>query len=142
MLLFGNPVSRRVIFSTDFGQSQKLIDVWQSFEPVPPVTPFLEDAASLETSALPVILLLFLWTVGLVWIYARVNTSIPGTGWRRGAFFGFGVWLSSFLFFETFTPLNLFGEPLAIIGYELALQMVVALVIGISVAATYRPYRS
>lgn len=141
LFLFGNPLSQRLIYSSDYGQSSKLIDIWKSIEPIPPVSPFWDRVTTIEVKAIPVILLLFAWSVGLAWIYAHIHASIPGRGWRKGLWFGFGVWLSSFLFFEIFTPLNLFGEPLHLIAYQLALELVIAAIVGIVIAGTYRQAR-
>ena len=49
-----------------------------------------------------------------------------------------------YFFFEVFFPFNLLGEPFGIVLLELALEAIMALAYGVTIAALYRvpPIRS
>ncbi|MFQ6673276.1 MAG: hypothetical protein ACE5GH_00665 [Fidelibacterota bacterium] len=63
LVLFGNPLSQRIIYSGEFGQSQKLLDMWRTVEPLPVLTPFMKDLFQVSPRKLAVVGLLFLWTL-------------------------------------------------------------------------------
>lgn len=104
-------------------QSAKLVAVWTELEPLPKVY------------ADPVPVLVGLLGFGIVHavVYRSVAPAWPaGTVPRATRFAGllFGV---GFAFWEFFTPFNLFGEPLLLVGLELGLWAVVAATEAISI---------
>ena len=101
--LFMNPVSQDIIFSESMGQSPKLVAVWTSLEPVP-------SEASL-TPALIITPAIFSL------LFAILYDSVPGSGrLTKGIAFGIMLFGTIAVFFELFTPLGLFGEPLHLLG--------------------------
>lgn len=50
-VLFGNPPIERVLFSSGGAQSQKVLDVWLSHEPLPTVADFLDFAVRAITGS-------------------------------------------------------------------------------------------
>ena len=139
LVLFGNPISRSLIYTSKMGQSDKLLSVWFTLEPSPAVTPFWDEIVIFSGRKLAVLALLFLWTFSLVLIYATVKDALPGQGWRKGLAFGALLWATVFLFFEVFFAFNLLGEPLGLVIFELGLEVGLALVTGVTIAAFYRP---
>ncbi|TBR10476.1 MAG: hypothetical protein EPO62_03470 [Candidatus Nitrosotenuis sp.] len=109
--LFMNPISQSVIFSNNLDQSPKLVAVWNTLEPVPQMTSLFP--ALLIT---PVIFSFF---------FVVLYDSIPGHGKiKKGFAYGIILWGTIAVFFELFTPLGLFGEPLHLLAYELSLWFV------------------
>jgi hypothetical protein len=108
-------------------QSPKLIKVWTEIEPIP----LAVDHPGTITLGF-VILSIF-----HALAYAFIREGIPGKGLRKGVDFGLMIWLFSYVFFEFFTPWNMFGEPVALVGLELLLWMGVALSEGIVIAKIY-----
>jgi hypothetical protein len=122
--LFMNPISQNVIFSDSLGQSPKLVAVWTTLEPIPQMASLLP--ALLIT---PVIFSFF---------FAVLYDSIPGHGKiRKGFAYGIILWGTIAVFFELFTPLGLFGEPLYLLAYELALWFVGLVTVSLVVSALY-----
>jgi hypothetical protein len=122
--LFMNPISKQVIFSTSLNQSPKLVAVWTTFEPVPQLTSLLP--ALLIT---PVIFSFF---------FAVLYDSIPGHGkMKKGFAYGIILWGTIAVFFELFTPLGLFGEPLHLLAYELFLWLVGLIIVSLVLSCTY-----
>lgn len=133
--LFGNPLSERLIYSPEFGQSPKLLAVLRTMEPIPPVGPAWSDLLSLSGPKVLVLGLLYLWAVGLVFIFRFVARSLPGRGWRRGVPFAIILWAIAFPLLEFFFPLNVLGEPLPLVAYELTLEVGLCLALAIPIAA-------
>ena len=124
--LFMNPVSQDVIFSENMGQSAKLVAVWNTLEPVPS-----------EMSLTPA---LIITPMIFSFLFAVLYQSIPGNGMlRKGLFFGIMWWGTVAVFFELFTPLGLFGEPLHLLAYELFLWFVGLIVVGTILGVIYSP---
>ncbi|QLH08749.1 hypothetical protein [Candidatus Nitrosotenuis sp. DW1] len=122
--LFMNPISQNVIFSDSLGQSPKLVAVWTTLEPVPQITSLLP--ALLIT---PVIFSFF---------FAVLYDSIPGHGKiKKGFAYGIILWGTIAMFFELFTPLGLFGEPLYLLAYELALWFIGLVTVSLVISAIY-----
>ena len=122
--LFMNPISQSVIFSNTFDQSPKLVAVWNTLEPVPQMT-------SLVPSLLitPAIFSFF---------FAVLYDSIPGHGKiKKGFSYGIILWGTIAVFFELFTPLGLFGEPLHLLAYELFLWFVGLITVSLVLSCTY-----
>lgn len=108
-------------------QSPKLLAVWQELEPLPLV---LADPG--------------LFTVGVALlgavhglVFRGIVRGLPADPLRRGLAFGLVLWALMALFFEFFAPLNLFGEPLALVALELALWLPVLLVEGLVLSLVY-----
>jgi hypothetical protein len=127
LLLFGlfmNPVSQNVIFSSSLNQSPKLIAVWTTLEPVPQFS-----------SLLPALLIT---PVIFGFLFAVLYDSIPGTTKiRKGVSYGIILWGTIAIFFELFTPLGLFGEPLHLFAYELFLWLVGLVSVSIIISVLY-----
>jgi hypothetical protein len=47
--------------------------------------------------------------------------------------------VTGFFFFEVFFPFNILGEPFGIVLLELALQVGMVAVLGVTIAVLYRP---
>lgn len=123
-VLFMNPISQSVIFSNTLDQSPKLVAVWNTLEPVPQMTSLLP--ALLIT---PVIFSFF---------FAVLYDSIPGRGKiKKGFAYGIILWGTIAVFFELFTPLGLFGEPLHLLAYELSLWFVGLVTVSLVLSGIY-----
>ena len=105
-------------------QSRKLIAVWAEMEPLPLVV----------DRPLPIIMGIIAFGVIHAYLYRWISPSWPPGAVRRGLFFSLLVFLMTFLFWEFFTPFNLFGEPLPLIALELFFWALVALADGLSIA--------
>ena len=124
--LFMNPISLNVIFSENMGQSDKLIAVWNTLEPIPS-----------EISLTPA---LIITPIIFSFLFAVLYESIPGNGrLRKGVFFGIMWWGTVAVFFELFTPLGLFGEPLHLLAYELFLWIIGLVTTSIVLSSIYKP---
>ncbi|WP_316504676.1 hypothetical protein [Nitrosopumilus sp.] len=122
--LFMNPISQDIIFSENMGQSDKLVAVWNTLEPIPS-----------EMSLTPA---LIITPMIFSFLFAVLYQSIPGNGiLRKGFFFGVMWWGTVAVFFELFTPLGLFGEPLHLLVYELFLWFVGLITVGIILGVIY-----
>ncbi len=125
-LLWMNPLTRWIILTPEFGQSQKLINVWKLWEPLPRIT---------QQPSVPMIAGFFLFTLLHVLVYLRLAPVLPGTGWvTKGLSLALGIWVFQYGYFEFFTPFNQYREPLHLIAYELVLQGIMAAVEGLAIA--------
>jgi hypothetical protein len=89
-------------------QSPKLIKVWTELEPIP-----------LAVNHPGIITLGFIALAVIhAFVFSVIKKGIPGEGWKKGLSFGLIIWLFSYLF-EFFTPWNMFGEPVWLVGLEL-----------------------
>jgi len=123
--LFMNPFSQQIIFSEEYGQSAKLVDVWKNIEPVP----------SLMSLTPALIVTPAIYSV----VFAVLYDSIPGKGRiRKGFAFGVIIWSMIAVFFELFTPHGLFGEPLNLLAYELFLWFVGLEIVSITISVIYQ----
>ena len=123
--LFMNPISQNIIFSETVGQSPKLVAVWNTLEPVP--------------SQLSLIPALIITPAIFSFFFAVLYDSIPGKGrLKKGFAYGIILWGTIAIFFELFTPLGLFGEPLHLFGYELFLWFVGLVIVGIILSSIYK----
>lgn len=124
--LWMNPLTQRLILTREFGQSQKLINVWTAWEPLPRLA---------QMPSWPMIAGFFAFTFLHVLIYQRLAPALPGRTWRgKGVSLALGIWVFQYGYFEFFTPFNQYREPLHLIAYELLLQGIMALVEGLVVA--------
>lgn len=124
--LWMNPLTRRTILTPEFGQSQKLINVWTVWEPLPRL---------MEQPSVPMIAGFFVFTFFHVLAYRRLAPVLPGRGWLgKGLALALGIWIFQYGYFEFFTPFNQYREPLSLIAYELGLQGIMAAIEGVAIA--------
>ena len=108
-------------------QSPKLIKVWTELQPIP-----------LAVNHPGIITLGFIiLSIIHAFIYTKIRNGISGEGLKKGVIFGLIIWLFSYVFFEFFTPWNMFGEPVALVILELLFWIPVALSEGIVIAKVY-----
>ena len=119
-------VGSSTVFNDEL-QSQKLLAVWNDLEPLPLVVS--------APQAFVVVLILIGVAHGVV--FALVAGGLPPGRLARGLAFGLVVWLMSNLFFELNGPYALLGEPLPLVGVELSVQFVGAMVEGIVISFIY-----
>jgi hypothetical protein len=125
-LLWLNPLTTRIILTPEFGQSQKLINVWRLWEPLPRIT---------QQPSFPMILGFLVFTLLHALAYLRLAPVLPGQTWvSKGLSLALGIWIFQYGYFEFFTPFNQYREPLHLIAYELLLQLLMALVEGLAIA--------
>ena len=90
-------------------QSEKLIAVWTKIKPLPLVV----------NNPLPIIIGLIVFGIIHAFIYKWLSPAWPAgilsETWR----FGTLLFIIGFLFWEFFTPFNMFGEPVILIIIEL-----------------------
>lgn len=112
-------------------QSSKLIAVWTELEPLPKV----------YADPVPIVVGL----LGFGFVHAAVYQSvasawpagvIPRATRFAGVLFGIG-----FAFWEFFTPFNLFGEPILLIGLELVFWAIIAGAEAMTIAIVYESDR-
>jgi hypothetical protein len=106
-------------------QSNKLIAVWTTLEPLPLVA----------VHPAPIIFGMFLFALGHAWIYRTLAVAWPNGVWPRTWRFGGLIFFMTYLFWEFFTPFNQLGEPLPLIALELAFWLLIALADGFAIAA-------
>lgn len=126
VLLWMNPLTKRIILTPEFGQSQKLINVWTVWEPLPRIT---------QMPSAPMLVGFLVFTLLHVLVYVRFASLLPGRSWfGKGLSLAAGIWVFQYGYFEFFTPFNQYHEPLHLIAYEMLLQGAMALVEGLVVA--------
>jgi hypothetical protein len=106
-------------------QSQKLIAVWTELEPVPLVV---------DTPG-PIIVGILLFGIMHAFLFRWLSPAWPAGRVKKGLLFSMLVFVMTFLFWEFFTPFNLFGEPLHLIVLELLFWALIALADGLTIAA-------
>ena len=112
-------------------QSPKLIRVWTEIEPIP----LAVNHPGIITLGFVILSILH------AFVFAVIRQGIPGEGLKKGIIFGLIIWLFSYVFFEFFTPWNMFGEPLVLLGLELLFWIGVALFEGIVITKVYGGYK-
>jgi hypothetical protein len=90
-------------------QSEKLISVWTEQLPLPLVI----------SNPLAIVIGFILLSVGHAFFYQWMRPVLPAGKTGRIMLFGFLIFFFSYVFFEFFTPFNMFGEPLSLILVEL-----------------------
>jgi hypothetical protein len=98
-------------------QSEKLIAVWTEIEPIPLAfsNPFLFSIG------------LIIFGIFHAFIYEWLSPVWP-SGVKEKAFcLALLIFFLSYLFFEFFTPFNMFSEPIPLIGLELTFWAIIAL---------------
>jgi hypothetical protein len=106
-------------------QSAKLIAVWTRLEPLPRIltNPLLMQAGFILVAAVHAA------------IYRSVSPAWPPGVRSRGLRLSALLYGSTYVFWEFFTPFNLLGEPLPLVGLELAFWALVAASEGFTIAA-------
>lgn len=105
-------------------QSKKLIAVWTEIEPLPLVV----------NTPLPIVIGIILFGIARAYLYRWLSVAWPDGIINRGLRFAGLVFVLTFLFWEFFTPLNMFGEPLHLIALELVFWACIALADGLAIA--------
>lgn len=126
--LFMIPISQSIIFSKDYDQSTKLIEVWKQIEPIPTLVSLL------PALIIPPIIYCIIFILSFY--------ALPGkTGVKKGFLFGVMLWSLIALFFELFAPFGLFGEPLRLLLYELMLWFIGLTTVGTVMGMIYERQR-
>ena len=129
-LVWMNPLTTRIILTPEFGQSQKLINVWTLWEPLPRLA---------QMPSAPMIGGFLVYTLLHVLVYRRFAPLLPGRRWwAKGLSLAAGILVFQYTYFEFFTPFNQFHEPLYLIAYELLLQGSMAVVEGLAIAGLWQ----
>ncbi|MCP4552405.1 MAG: hypothetical protein GY834_10275 [Bacteroidetes bacterium] len=105
-------------------QSKKLIAVWTKIEPIPLVV----------NTPTPIIIGIVLFGIIHAYLFGWLSEAWPKGVLNRGLRFAGLVFVMAFLFWEFFTPFNLFGEPLHLIALELLFWGLIALSDGLSIS--------
>lgn len=113
-------------------QSRKLIAVWTEIEPLPMVF----------ANPIPILGGLILFGIGHAFVYRWLSPAWPSGVVSRTIRFAALVFFLTYVFWEFFTPINQFGEPLWLVGLELVFWAVVALAEGIAIATVMESGRS
>ena len=98
-------------------QSQKLVAVWTTLEPLPLIA----------VNPVPIVLGLFVFGIGHAFIYRWLAVGGPRGIAARALRFAGLLFIMTFLFWEFFTPFNQFGEPLSLVALELSFWATIAL---------------
>lgn len=106
-------------------QSRKLIAVWTELEPIPLVV----------NAPAPIIVGMILFGIVHAYLFRWLSPAWPKGILNQGLRFAGLVFVMTFLFWEFFTPFNLFGEPLHLIALELGFWACIALADGLAIAA-------
>ncbi|MGA1842532.1 MAG: hypothetical protein ACMUIU_18110 [bacterium] len=97
-------------------QSEKLIAVWTEINPIPLIV----------NNPLPMIFGLIIFGIIHAFIYYWLSRCWPEGILSRSLRFGSLIFLLCFLFWEFFTPFNMFGEPFYLIIIELIFWAIIA----------------
>jgi hypothetical protein len=106
-------------------QSPKLIAVWTTLEPLPLIV----------ASPTPIIIGMVLFGIVHAFIYRSVSVAWPVGVLPRAMRFAGLVFFMVFVFWEFFTPFNLFGEPFPLVGLELLFWAAIAVAEAFVIAA-------
>jgi hypothetical protein len=115
------------ILLTSAIQSQKLVAVWTTLEPLPLVA----------ANPAPIIIGLIFFSIGHAFIYRWLSVSWPPGIWPRALRFGGLLFFMVYLFWEFFTPFNQFGEPLSLVALELSFWAAIAIAEALAIAAVF-----
>jgi len=113
-----------------YGQSQKLIDVYTTLQPLP------LETKSLFALIIGNIILGILFTS----VYAWALKDLPGDSFGRGINLGIVLWVFASLWSGLFTNFALLGEPFYLILVELIFWLVLFLIEGIIIVKMYRAH--
>lgn len=120
------------ILLTSSIQSPKLIAVWTSLEPLPLVV----------TNPVPIAIGLVLFSIGHAFIYKWISVTWPHGVFARGIRLTGLVFFMTYLFWEFFTPINKYGEPLLLVSLELLFWAIIAAAEGFAVVFVMEAKRS
>ena len=109
-------------------QSEKLIAVWTKLEPLPLVV---------NTPA-PIIIGIILFGIFHAYLFNWISPVLPKGIFNAGIKFGLMLFVMVFLFWEFFTPFNMFDEPLHLIALELAFWACIAIADGLAISFLLR----
>jgi hypothetical protein len=113
-------------------QSQKLIAVWTSLEPLPMIV----------SNPAPIIGGIVLFGIGHAFVYRWLATAWPAGIVPRALRFAGLQFFMTFMFWEFFTPFNQFGEPLPLVALELVFWGIIALAEAFVIAAILEPRKA
>jgi len=113
-------------------QSGKLIAVWTEMEPLPLVV----------SNPIPILGGLMLFGIGHAFVYRWLSPAWPSGVVSRAIRLAALVFFLTYLFWEFFTPLNQFGEPLLLVGLELVFWAIIALAEAFAISAVMETARS
>lgn len=132
VLAWSNPLTTRLILTPGFGQSEKLINVWTVWQPLPRIT---------QQPPLVMMLGFFLFSLLHVGVFVKLFPSIPGSRWKcKGMAFGTGILLFQYCYFEFFGPFNQYHEPIHLISYEIFLQALMAYAEALTISRLLTPH--
>jgi len=126
-LLLGFGMNKDGILLDPSLQSAKVISVWTVLEPIPLVV----------ASPAPIVIGLILLGIGHALIYGWLAPNWPKGIIPRALRMGVLVFFFSFLFWEFFTPFNMFGEPGPLLGLELIFWAIIAFADAFAIAAVF-----
>jgi hypothetical protein len=126
-LLLGFGVNSNGILLDPSLQGAKVISVWTVLEPIPLVV----------ASPAPIVIGLILFGIGHAFIYGWLSPNWPKGIIPRALRMGVLVFFFSFLFWEFFTPFNMYGEPAPLLGLELIFWAVIAFADAFAIAAVF-----
>lgn len=112
------------ILLTSPRQSKKLIAVWTQLEPLPLVV----------ANPAPIIVGLLLFGVGHAFVYKWLSAAWPKGIAPRALRLAGLLFFMTFLFWEFFTPFNIFGEPLPLVALELSFWALIAVADAFAIA--------
>ena len=82
-LAWSNPLTVRLILTPEFGQSQKLVNVWTLWQPLPLI--FQQPPLAMMAG-------FFLYSLLHVAVFVSLFSTIPGLQWKsKGMAFGLGI---------------------------------------------------
>ncbi len=125
VLLFQG-IGSGIIFNPQL-QSPKLIAVWQTIQPLPLMT----------NNLLPFAIGWILIGIVQTLVFFYIIEGLPKDTLKRGLTFGIVLWCLKSLFFEFFTPFNLFGEPLYLVAMELSFWFITDIAEGLTLSFLY-----
>lgn len=111
------------LLNTDW-QSAKLIAIWTKLEPLPLVV-------NRPETILPV---LVLFSIGHAFVYRWLAPAWPDGVVPRALRYGGLTFFLTFAFWELFTPVNMFGEPLWLVAIELVFWATIAFAEAFAIA--------
>ncbi|MBI5236673.1 MAG: hypothetical protein HY886_10565, partial [Deltaproteobacteria bacterium] len=98
--------------------------VWTQLEPLPLVV----------VNPAPIIVGLLLFGIGHAFVYKRLSAAWPKGIVPRALRLAGLLFFMTFLFWEFFTPFNMFGEPLPLIALELSFWALIAIADAFAIA--------
>jgi hypothetical protein len=141
IILFGNPIVHSWFYTAASGQSAKFVAVWNTLQPLPPLSAKWSDLGVVTARTYVTMGLLLFWTLCVTLVYAVVSDCLPGKGWHKGISAGVMVWAIAFVFFGSFFHFNVLNMPIIFVLGEWVLEAVISIASGVTIAAIYKPAR-